>query len=464
MNVTRDSVAPAMKAAAEDSCGPYIDIFSNDTRDLMGFFVVLRRLLVECGIHDFTLQDLFKPERPRLVRIFSYIINFIRFRESQTAVIDEHFNRTEHTKQRIEQLYGDNQAAEDHLRDLESNRQAAETAIQRKEARISELKDIIKGMKHESDRLGEQHERMRAEQQRMKAVLEDRMTQGMATKQAAEKLRPYTEQSPAALEASLQDLSSALSSDRAQIESLDRRARALQTSTDAFNTVAADVRACTNVLGELQRDINAEEEMLAAADRGRDALSERSNNVRDIEWREQRLQKQLENVQARTEKLRRNAEERRQMETAKMEELKRTNEEIRRERGESGREMERRRVRIEQTEKKVRLSLLLPVLFFETNIQTRWPISRKTSRTRSMRPTTSTSRWRATSGCTYARWTRVSRRPERLCLYLRVYAGVVRRNWQHTLGGVVTNQRSCNVQHSLADSQCDNKQNVSVPT
>lgn len=49
MNITRESVSPAMKAAADDTCGQFTETFSNDTSDLMGFFVVLRKLLVEVG-------------------------------------------------------------------------------------------------------------------------------------------------------------------------------------------------------------------------------------------------------------------------------------------------------------------------------------------------------------------------------------------------------------------------------
>lgn len=51
MNITRESVAPGMRAAADDTCGQFSDTFSNDTRDLMGFFVVLRKLLVEVRNH-----------------------------------------------------------------------------------------------------------------------------------------------------------------------------------------------------------------------------------------------------------------------------------------------------------------------------------------------------------------------------------------------------------------------------
>jgi kinetochore protein Nuf2 len=49
MNTTREVVAPAMRAAAEDMCGggEAERIFTSDTRDLMAFFVILRKLLRE---------------------------------------------------------------------------------------------------------------------------------------------------------------------------------------------------------------------------------------------------------------------------------------------------------------------------------------------------------------------------------------------------------------------------------
>lgn len=62
MNTTRDVVAPAMRAAAEDTCGPDADrVFTSDTRDLMAFFVTLRKLLREVClsfffIHPFSLH------------------------------------------------------------------------------------------------------------------------------------------------------------------------------------------------------------------------------------------------------------------------------------------------------------------------------------------------------------------------------------------------------------------------
>lgn len=50
MNATRETVEPAMRAAAEDVCGEYGEIVPPDTRNLMGFYVSLRKLLVEVGL------------------------------------------------------------------------------------------------------------------------------------------------------------------------------------------------------------------------------------------------------------------------------------------------------------------------------------------------------------------------------------------------------------------------------
>lgn len=54
MNATRETIEPAMRAAAEDVCGEHMEIVPADTRNLMGFYVALRKLLVEVRV---TLQQ-----------------------------------------------------------------------------------------------------------------------------------------------------------------------------------------------------------------------------------------------------------------------------------------------------------------------------------------------------------------------------------------------------------------------
>ncbi|CAI6342082.1 unnamed protein product [Periconia digitata] len=354
MNTTRDVVSPAMRAASEDICGGDVDrVFTSDTRDLVGFFVVMRKLLRECGIHDFTFQDLYKPTYPRLVKIFSYMINFIRFRESQTAIIDEHFNKSQRTKLRIEELYDEKQAKEMQLADLERNRKATQRLMEEKEKRNAELRNQLREFERRQQAVQEKLERAKNEQIRLKALLQAKAENKENVQRDVLKLKPYTQQSPTALEDSLRDLNDRLTSDKTQIDSLDRRARALQTSADSFAVVSTDVTSCTRLLSDVQTDLTKEEEESNKASRHRDALADRSNNVRDVERQERLLQKQLGNVNARTDKLKTKADEEAERARTRMEELRETHAKLAEERGEKGRDMERRRVRIEQTEKKM---------------------------------------------------------------------------------------------------------------
>lgn len=351
---TRDVVAPAMRAAAEELYGDDADrIFTPDTRELMGFFAMMQKLLRECGIKDFTFSDLYRPTHHRLVKIFSYIINFIRFRESQTTVIDEYYNSAERTKNDIEQLYHSNQEREQQLEEMRRNQQNVEQAIRDKEKKNQELKTRLLELKKAQERVTEKLERVKGEQSRMKSMLEDRTTAVMNMRAEASKLRPYAEQSPAVLEQSLRDLSNNLNSDRAEIERLDKRSRALQTSFDTFTLLETDVASLMRLLTDLETELNKADDEAKLAQKNRDALVEKSNSVREVERQEKMLRKQLEQWQSRTEKLRRDAETRATNAKTKMESLRATHRELTSERRDKGEEVERRRVRIEQTEKKV---------------------------------------------------------------------------------------------------------------
>jgi kinetochore protein Nuf2 len=362
MNATRDTIDPAMRAAAEDICGDYLEIVPVDTRNLMGFFVSLRGMLVQCGIHDFSFSDLLRPTHDRLVKIFSYTINFIRFKESQCTVIDNNFGKSEATKARIENLYIENQEMEQRLEEMKRNRKAMESVGKEKAKRNDELKARLLQLKDDQKRIAEQLEKARADKARSQTSLEEKTERLMRTRQESEKLRPYVLQSPAALEDSLMELSAKLTQDKGHMDALERRGRALQNSGDTFNLVHNDVLSCVKVLEEVSIELQKEDEEEARASKSREELADRSNDVREIERHEQQLQTSLKRWEERTGEQRAKAKEREVSAKARMEKLKAIQRQLREERAEKEREMDRRRMRIEQTEKKVRQKSLTRML------------------------------------------------------------------------------------------------------
>lgn len=132
-----------------------------------------------------------------------------------------------------------------------------------------------------------------------------------------------------------------------------RRTRALQTSTDSFSVVSTDVASCIKILDEIAAELAKEEEELARNAKQRDALSERGNNAREVERTETMLKRQLSKWTERTEKLREQSNQKAREAKEKMHELRAVHKQLTEEQTEKGKEMEVRRVRIEQTEKKV---------------------------------------------------------------------------------------------------------------
>ena len=287
------------------------------------------------------------------MKIFSYIINFVRFRESQTATIDEHFNKAETTKARIETLYLENQDMESRLDEMRRERKSMDQQVKEKTKRNDELKQRLLELKKGQERVAERLERVRGEKTRLTGVLEEKTERCLGIRQESEKLRPYVLQSPQALQANLTDLSDNLGRDRSQIDALEKRTRALQPSTDTFGVVANDVVSCNKVLEEIANELHKEDEENLKASKRRDALSERGNNVREVERTEAQLQRQLNRWLERTEAVRNGSREKAEAAKEKMEELRAIHRRLTEERTEKGREMEKRRVRIEQTEKKV---------------------------------------------------------------------------------------------------------------
>ena len=250
------------------------------------------------------------------------------------------------------------------LDEMRRERKSMDIHVKEKTRRNDELKARLLELKKGQERIAERLERVRAEKGRLTGFLEERTERCLGLRQESEKLRPYVLQSPAALQASLTELSDNLTRDRSQMDGLEKRARALQTSADTFTIVTHDVASCVKVLDEVAAELHKEDEEAVKASRRRDALSERGNNVREVERAEVLLQRQLKRWQERTEAVRTGSREKAQVAKEEMEQLRGVHRRLTEERVEKGRDMERRRVRIEQTEKKVMFFLRALFRFF----------------------------------------------------------------------------------------------------
>lgn len=372
MNATRETIEPAMSAAAKDVCGEHAEIFQADARNLMGFYITLRKLLIEvrtvsgravlnpklfqCGVKDFSFSDLTKPTHDRLVIIFSYIINFVRFRESRTAIIDEHFSRAERTKERINVLRAENQHMRGCLDEIMCEHKCMDAIELEKIKRNDRMKARLLELKRSQEGFAERLGKVKDEKTRLTATLEERREKCVGIRQKSARLRPYVLQSFGTLEADLKELSDSLAKDKLHVDHWEKRTRALQSSMDTFKVLNNDISSSIKLLEEISNETHKEEELGRKAAERRDYLSQRGHDVKEIERKEGMLKRQLTRWQERIEAVRRGSDENAREAKEKMKELRREHYNIMEERVDTGTNVERKRTRIEAMEKMVRCS------------------------------------------------------------------------------------------------------------
>lgn len=242
---------------------------------------------------------------------------------------------------------------EGRLEETRRNLKANEGQVKEMVGHNDELKARLRELRRNQERVAEALERAKTDKSKRQTSLEEKTERLVRTRQEVEKLRPYVLESPATLQASLSELAENLMRDKAQIDAMERRARALQTSSDTFTVVGNDVQGCIKLLEDIAMEIEKEDDEESRASRNREAISDRGNNVREVEQTEKLLQRQLARWNERIEALRKNAQDKAEAAQSQMEELRNVQRQLREERAEKQRDMERRRIRIEQTEKKV---------------------------------------------------------------------------------------------------------------
>lgn len=284
MGIRKDTVEPILRSATEQLEYPETQ---QDAHTLMAFYVSLRTLMFECGIDDFTINDLAKPDGMRLTRILSYVINFTRFREERAGVIGEHFQKAEKAKEKIEQLYFENEELASRLQALKQQRAKEEPMIKRAKEVQKLLSEELYAFSKREKALTNEMNKLKQEKETYVKTLEDRQFFVTKTLQEAEKIRPYIVDSPDKLQQVITDMGTSLSQEKAMVDSVERKNRALQTSADSFAIVEQDVVSAIKVMEECEQELVKEEENARRAARHHEILTQKQTDVREIERSEQ---------------------------------------------------------------------------------------------------------------------------------------------------------------------------------
>ena len=371
MGVRKETVGPVLNAAAQQVLE--FPETQTDSHTLMAFYVSLSQLMLECGIEDFTFTDLAKPDSMRLTRILSYVINFTRFREERANIIDEHFGKAQKAKEKIEQLYFENEDLNNRLQELKMQRLKEEPMIKKAKEVLSALVADLETLRKKQETLTNDFDKLKQSKASHRQTLvclfssilitclrlwlndlqEDRQYLKVKTQQENNKIRPYIVDSPQKLQQVITDMANSLSTEKAAHDSLERKSRSLQTSADSFAIVEQDVAGCIKVMEEVEQELIKEEETSRRVSRHTEILTAKQTEVHEVERSEKRLSRQLDNATDKLRRARQTGEVKAKAAQERMLELKKDYGVLSLERSDRDKEMERKKICIERIEKEM---------------------------------------------------------------------------------------------------------------
>lgn len=313
----------------------------------------IHRFMVDCGIDDFSIMDIVKPEPQRLRRLLSAVVNFARFREEHMGDCEDLVQQSEQNAENFRTLMTEHDELSNKVAELERESANSQDRMKEMEAHNSTVEAELRQLKKVQEQLTLEHGAYKQEKARLVGKLEDQSFLIVEGRKENDKLRPYVVESPEMLHKINNDMSASLANDKAALDAAEHRARALEVSIESFRSIEADVRKCIKVVEECEVELQREDEAMKKLMRLQELYEQRKLDSQELDRRIQQLERQVVSAEERIERARTQADQKRKVAQQKMSELRDTFATLQAERSVHDQDMDKKRSYIAVTEQKM---------------------------------------------------------------------------------------------------------------
>lgn len=281
----------------------------------MAFIRACQRLLSTCGINDFTLTDLTKPESKRLRRNISAVINFAKFREERLAHYVEFTQGTDALAAKKLALEQENERLLTELSELTRKRQQEAPEEERLTAENAEREKYVREVWNQQTTLQKECSEYKAQHAKLHDERNEAKFKLLEAKSECEELEGQIVADPKKLKAELHALHEAEKSEKATLKQLEAKTFAHSKQLEAVES--AD-KAVDEVLA-LQHESEGQSAKLKEATRDLAQLNERAardkaesgeqvHKIRSETQRNQRMKEKIERLEEQHKSKQANAE------------------------------------------------------------------------------------------------------------------------------------------------------------
>jgi kinetochore protein Nuf2 len=242
----------------ENESGSYNSI-KYDYHPQMNIFAsqrVMFNFLRDCGIDDFSIRDISKPDSPRLKIILSALINYARFREERMGDLDELMDKNDETLKGYKELIENNHILENQINEIDINLKNQPHTLEELYNKNEELENQLRSLKMMQKQLNEDHEKYRSEKTGLINELENQSALYIETEKDLEEIRPYIKESPESVKDLIQKMKDSEKKEMKALETVEQKLRLINTSFNSFQFLVQELGNLIKILDEMKVEAN----------------------------------------------------------------------------------------------------------------------------------------------------------------------------------------------------------------
>lgn len=305
---------PQTGAANDD--GSNEDI--SDTMHTLVFFRAANSLLQTCGVHDFRLVDLVRPEPQRIRRILSAVINYARFREEHLRECEPLVRECEGNAEEVRKAEETNTALANNIDRLKSRLEQDNAGDDNhRKSTLGQLNNYnlrleqeLKKLQNAQEALKHEHSAYKESKTRLYEKLEDHHYLIGESMREVEKLKGYTAADPALLRRIIDDLRTNLHQCEEEHRKHEQALSHRHQTVESMETVEDELRNLIKIVQEVSNDARKVEEARDNLARQTEELENKQRASDELEVQLQRGARQLAKSEEKIGKLRQQARER----------------------------------------------------------------------------------------------------------------------------------------------------------
>ena len=303
---TREGMyAPNLEAAMDVLEFPelYEDAIGN-----LKFHRHLFELMSCCGVPDFNLKDLIKPEYARTRRNISAVINFAKYREEKVAAFEEAQEEEEAAEARHAEALRRNAELKAQIQRIQEARQAEQSDIEAVEAEVEEWSAKhaeVKKIHDEEMAKKKVAEESLAEAQAHEAAVEAKLT---AARDEIASLEAQLVKSPEKAANELKELERATEEESAALEEQERKARTAENKVTWMKDLADEMKKLVEYMEEVEEERRTTEEAEVKVREVKSTLAETEEEQYQMQAKIETLKRQEGNMNEKMARLRKQGE------------------------------------------------------------------------------------------------------------------------------------------------------------